>query len=163
MFAGIFHSDFWGVGGHFAFGNWVSGQSAFAGLRVINATGDTLYGWMFVTSWVNPNGPTNSTLAVSSTWAIQFEPVNTSADEPFADGIRVSPNPAGDLVEFNVVGQHLDHTMVRLFDLQGHVVREASLSDEKNILYLNNLPAGIYVWELAGKGWHKSGKLLKPK
>lgn len=163
LFAGIFHSDFWGVGGHFAFGNWISGQSAFAGIRVTNAMGDTLYGWMFVTSWISPNSTPNATLAVGSTWAIQLAPVNTSAGEAISDGIRVSPNPAGDLVEFYVAGQPLDHIMVRLFDLQGHLVREASLLDEKGILHLNDLPAGIYVWELAGEGWHKSGKLLRQK
>ena len=82
------------------------------------------------------------------------EPKNTVS-------VRVSPNPARDVASFNIAGQNLDNTSVRLFDLKGNLQREERFSGEKGTLRLNDLPAGIYVWELRGKGWRKSGKLVK--
>jgi len=86
----------------------------------------------------------------------------TAIHEPKnAISVRVSPNPARDVATFSIVGQKLDNTSVRLFDLKGNLQREENLSGEKGVLQLNNLPAGIYVWEVRGKGWRKSGKLVK--
>ncbi|MBC7778372.1 MAG: T9SS type A sorting domain-containing protein [Phycisphaerae bacterium] len=82
------------------------------------------------------------------------EPKNTVS-------VRVSPNPVREVATFSIAGQNLDNTTVRLFDLKGNLLREESLAGEKGVLQLNNLPAGIYVWELRGKGWRKSGKLVK--
>jgi hypothetical protein len=45
--------------------------------------------------------------------------------------------------------------------MKGNLLRTENLSGDKGLLQLNNLPTGIYVWELRGKGLHKSGKLVK--
>jgi len=75
--------------------------------------------------------------------------------------VQVSPNPTPDLATFSIAGQNLDNTQVRLFDLKGNLLRRENFSGDKATLTMNNLPAGIYVWELRGKGWRKSGKLVK--
>ncbi len=75
--------------------------------------------------------------------------------------VRVSPNPAHALAEFSISGQNLDYSHLRLFDLNGKLIQEADFSGTKGLLRLNDIPAGIYVWELRGKGWRKSGKLAK--
>ncbi len=75
--------------------------------------------------------------------------------------VRVSPNPTRDVAEFSIAGQNLDDAQVRLFDMKGNLLRTENLSGNKGLLQMNDLPAGIYVWELRGKGWRKSGKLVK--
>ena len=75
--------------------------------------------------------------------------------------VRVSPNPTQELAAFSISGQNLDNTHLKLFDLKGNLVQEADFSGPKGLLRLNDIPAGIYVWELRGKGWRKSGKLVK--
>lgn len=86
----------------------------------------------------------------------------SGSHEPKSDvSVRVSPNPARDVAEFSISGQNFDNSRLRLFDLKGNLLREESLSGEKGALRLNDLPAGIYVWELRGKGWRESGKLVK--
>lgn len=86
----------------------------------------------------------------------------SGSNEPKKEiSVRVSPNPSRDFVEFKIVGQSFTNAQVRLFDLKGNLLREESFSGEKGTLRLNDLPAGIYVWELQGKGWRKSGKLVK--
>ncbi len=88
--------------------------------------------------------------------------INLGIHEPKnAVSVRVSPNPAREVATFSIAGQNLDNTAVRLFDLKGNLLRAESLSGEKGVLRLNDLPTGIYVWELRGKGWRKSGKLVK--
>ena len=75
--------------------------------------------------------------------------------------VQVLPNPTRDVAAFSIAGQSLDNTQLRLFDLKGNLLRTENLSGDKGLLQLNNLPTGIYVWELRGKGLHKSGKLVK--
>ncbi len=88
--------------------------------------------------------------------------INSGNHEPKnAVSVRVSPNPARDVATFSISGQNLENTTVRLFDLKGNLLREESLAGEKGVLQLNDIPTGIYVWELRGRGWRKSGKLVK--
>ena len=75
--------------------------------------------------------------------------------------VRVSPNPSRDIATFTITGQNLNNTHIRLFDLKGNLLREENFSGEKGALQLNGLPAGIYVWELHGKYWRQSGKIVK--
>ncbi len=75
--------------------------------------------------------------------------------------VRVSPNPVKDLARFSSSGASLANTHVRLFDLNGKVMLEQDFSSDQGSLNLNGIPAGIYVWELRGKGWSKTGKIVK--
>ncbi|MFN0212994.1 MAG: T9SS type A sorting domain-containing protein [Saprospiraceae bacterium] len=75
--------------------------------------------------------------------------------------VLVSPNPTRDIATFTIAGQDLHNYSIRLFDLKGNLLRDETLSGEKGVLQLNGLPAGVYVWELRGKTWRKSGKLVK--
>lgn len=84
-----------------------------------------------------------------------------SAQEP-TDAVRVqvSPNPAREVAEFQVLGKNAEGATIQLFDAQGRRVREARMSGARERLYLQGLPPGVYVYDLRGKDWSKSGKLL---
>lgn len=75
--------------------------------------------------------------------------------------VQVSPNPVRDMAVFSVEGQHSGNTQVRLFDLNGKLVRNSQFAGARGTLRLSELPAGVYVWELRGQGWRSSGKLVR--
>jgi len=75
--------------------------------------------------------------------------------------VKVSPNPASDVAYFRVNGPNLQQNRLRIFDLKGNLVRETVFSGTETRIPLQDLPAGVYVWQMTGKGWSKSGKLLK--
>jgi hypothetical protein len=156
-----FIARFWGLFGQLQqYGDWVSVPEAYAGFRVINAQSDTLYGWMLVKASVNTNAA-NATLKINS-WAIQEASVSTVVVEPSTQSVQVRPNPADEFVEFKIQGHDLDNVHVRLIDLQGKLLFETDFSANQGRLNLIGLPAGIYVWELNGADWSKSGKIVKP-
>lgn len=106
------------------------------------------------------------TLVVAATHGIGMFSANfmtgSGSHEPSNEiSVRVSPNPARDVAEFRVSGQSLNNTTIRLFDLKGNLLREERASGEKGVLQLQDLPSGIYIWQLSGKGWNKSGKIVK--
>lgn len=78
-----------------------------------------------------------------------------------AVSVRVSPNPAQDIARFSIQGATLANMHVRLFDLKGKLLLEQDFSGDQGTLNLTGIPAGVYVWELRGKGWSKTGKIVK--
>lgn len=76
--------------------------------------------------------------------------------------VHVSPNPTSDIAEFNLADPQLSGTRVRLFDLNGQLLRDEPMTGTQAQLQLNDLPVGVYVWHIQGKGgWRSSGKLVK--
>lgn len=75
--------------------------------------------------------------------------------------VRVSPNPTQDVAIFTIAGQSIGNQRIRIFDMRGNLVREEQFSGQTGSLRIGDLPAGVYVWELKGKSWSKSGKLVK--
>ena len=83
---------------------------------------------------------------------------NTPAKSPT---VQVWPNPAWDFVAFQISDAVAATVAVRIFNLQGKIVRETKLYDGNGRVELGGLAAGTYLYELKGRGWTKSGKLLK--
>jgi len=75
--------------------------------------------------------------------------------------VTVSPNPTSAVARFDFGAQNVGKVDVRLFDLKGNVVRNATFVGGNSAVDLTGLPVGVYVWELVGKGWRQSGKLVK--
>jgi len=75
--------------------------------------------------------------------------------------VTVSPNPFLDniIVDMN---KNLHSPMFRLYDQIGCLVREYPLTFGTNDLDVNNVPSGIYFWEISGsQGRLKTGKVIK--
>ena len=75
--------------------------------------------------------------------------------------VQVWPNPAWDYAAFQISGPGAENVEVRLFNLQGKMVRQTQLYGSNGRVDLNGLAAGTYVYELRGKGWTKSGKIVR--
>lgn len=86
---------------------------------------------------------------------------SASKEPKNAVSVRVSPNPTRDVAVFSLEGQSFQQARIRLYDLNGKLVLAETVSGEKASLSLNNLPSGVYIWEINQNGWRKSGKLVK--
>lgn len=75
--------------------------------------------------------------------------------------VKVFPNPAQDFAEFQVTGIGAENVTVRLFDQRGKLVRQTQLPGGNGRIDISGLPSGVYLWELQGRGWRKSGKIVK--
>jgi hypothetical protein len=73
--------------------------------------------------------------------------------------IKVYPNPVQDQARFT--WSEPGAVTLRLLDQQGKQVRQAAWTGTTNTLDVADLPKGVYFYELRGKNWRKSGKLLK--
>ena len=59
------------------------------------------------------------------------------------------------------LNRNYDESTIIVYDLTGKVVSESQLSNNKlNTINLNQLASGLYLYQLTGTGFQKSGKLL---
>jgi len=105
-------------------------------------------------------------LVVAATHGVGMYTANflqsSGSNEPTsAVQVTVSPNPTSAVARFDFGAQNVGKVDVRLFDLKGNVVRNATFTGGNSAVDLTGLPVGVYVWALAGKGWRQSGKLVK--
>lgn len=87
-------------------------------------------------------------------------PVSTNEPKKLST-VKVFPNPVTDFVEFRNSEFSAENVEVRIFNQQGKTVRQAQLSGGNGRVDLSDLAAGVYFYELRGKGWVKSGKLAR--
>jgi hypothetical protein len=66
------------------------------------------------------------------------------AEEIAANGIKVFPNPATDVVSI-IVGRELVGTVYSVIDNLGRIVRSEIFSSESSSLIISDLPAGAYT------------------
>ncbi|HAD11884.1 MAG TPA: hypothetical protein DCF33_05530 [Saprospirales bacterium] len=94
-------------------------------------------------------------------FAANFQTGSSSNEPQSLHAVRVSPNPASSVASFRVDGPNLSQNRLRIFDLKGNLVRETAFSGNQTDLNVQDWPTGVYVWELKGPGWRKSGKMMK--
>lgn len=75
--------------------------------------------------------------------------------------VKLSPNPVQESARLTVQNANTEQMHFRLFDLKGALLKDEMLSGTQNSLNMNTLSPGVYVWELSGKGWRRSGKMIK--
>lgn len=94
-------------------------------------------------------------------YSANFMP-SSGNEEPVASTPRVSvsPNPAGQFVQFAVEAAPEEDILVRLYDLTGKLIRQTSCNGTARV-DLEGAARGVYVYELRGKGWRKSGRFVK--
>lgn len=95
-------------------------------------------------------------------FSAKFPPTVGSHEPNQSPIVRAFPNPARDFTEFQIPGAgSTEKVSVRLFDAQGKLVHQTRFSGGNGRLDLSRLPSGIYLWDLQGKGWRKSGKVVR--
>lgn len=94
-------------------------------------------------------------------FSANFSPPVSTGEPAKLPEVQVWPNPAWDFAAFQISGVNAENVTVRLFDTRGKQVRETQFFGEYGKLDLNGLASGTYLYELRGRGWKKSGKLVK--
>jgi len=123
-------------------------------------------GWAFV-SWTNTSGMVTSYDPFYSfsmpdydlNLTANFEPMTGIEDQKAITIFSINPNPASERV---IV--HLDQKLIGssyfIHDLYGKIIGTGILRSEKNILDINHLPPGVYVFTLVGDV-NQSLKIIK--
>lgn len=70
------------------------------------------------------------------------------------------PNPANESVTVCLSPTHTGTAILRLSDLCGRVVKEASLDSGESVMTLSGVPAGIYLLTLISEAGHSTEKLI---
>ncbi len=96
----------------------------------------------------------------SGIFTANFKPASSSSEPSSLVQVKISPNPARDVTEFQILGEKADGAVLCLYDAQGRMVHESRLSGARERVDVQQLAAGVYVYRLQGKGWAKTGKLV---
>lgn len=92
-----------------------------------------------------------------------FKPASSTHEPGSQVEVKISPNPARDFADIQIFGEKTDGTVLRLYDAQGRLVQESRLSGAYERIDLQRFVTGVYLYELRGKGWAKTGKLVVGK
>ncbi|MEO6039103.1 MAG: T9SS type A sorting domain-containing protein, partial [Saprospiraceae bacterium] len=98
----------------------------------------------------------------SGMFTANFAPVSGTNGALQKDYVHVYPNPASDFVQIDL-GDKYNGTPAafRLFDQRGQEVRRLNIVSGNRRIDLQGLPSGVYLYDLQGVGWRKSGKVMK--
>lgn len=69
-------------------------------------------------------------------------------------GLSIYPVPAHDAVTIEAMN-HREPLMIRMSDMKGRLVREASAANGRAVLPVGQLPAGVYVVSVADRSGHR--------
>jgi hypothetical protein len=73
--------------------------------------------------------------------------------------VKVFPNPSPGTV-FIEMPQTMEKGQINIFDMQGRKVCYSELTEGSNILQLNNLSKGIYIYSITINGLTENGKIM---
>jgi len=165
-------------------------DSAGAMIRFADSNGDSIAGGLVLfpaaatytegsidIDWTGKDAPDSMLIAFSATGLdhpipgsvfiidhIVFE-YSTGIEAPapgFGNGISLYPNPAGDVLHFQLDEALQGEATLRIFDMIGRVVAERNLNGESRIdLNLTQLQSGQYLYELRKGDEVFSGKFAK--
>jgi hypothetical protein len=79
--------------------------------------------------------------------------LHNDLDEPIDNGFAVYPNPTHGVLFVETTGATFlpDHTTYRITNLMGQTLMQGHISDEKQQIDMNNLPAGMYFISVGGQ------------
>ena len=100
-----------------------------------------------------------STLYLDDVSVVYRSGVGIQNPEEVSKNIKVFVYDKMMYVDF--LNRNYDESTIIVYDLTGKVVSESQLSNNKlNTINLNQLASGLYLYQLTGTGFQKSGKLL---
>jgi hypothetical protein len=96
---------------------------------------------------------------------ILVDDISGVSNLPALPQVRVSPNPFNDVLQVQLPAMVSGvQPQFRLLDLFGREVFRTTLRDFDNVLSVKELPAGMYVWQVAWKGKvTQAGKIVGMK
>jgi hypothetical protein len=126
------------------------------GAATITATANT--GYRFV-QW--NDGNTSNPRTVTVTQNISFTAIfeqETGIANIEASAISVYPNPAKDNIHITLP-ENVYQAVFTLYDMQGKVLIKQNISAQ-DAIFVNNLAAGIYIYNVRTEQENKQGKVV---
>jgi hypothetical protein len=75
--------------------------------------------------------------------------------------VRIAPNPAADYTEFILDEKYTGPHQVFIFSADGRLLKTEKWQGNRHKIDLTTLPKQTLMYRLEGKGWQKSGKILR--
>jgi hypothetical protein len=92
-------------------------------------------------------------------YSASFMASSSTGGPTAAQGIRAWPNPVRDVLHFDLAGG--SGGRLRLFDSRGKIALDVALQGAQPSVQVGDLPAGTYFYQIQGKNWQHSGKVLR--
>ena len=89
----------------------------------------------------------------------------SSVEKPFSKNILFDlyPNPASDLVNFDIDNPNNADLTLTVYDVTGKIVKSETLQKNQTQINIKNLSKGIYLVEIKSKDWAGKQKLIIQK
>lgn len=86
----------------------------------------------------------------------------SGSNEPY-NSVQVTcrPNPVVSSATIQITGVSAKDALCRIFDLQGKLVKQITFRGDSEQIDMQAFPAGVYLYSMEGKGWRRSGKIVK--
>lgn len=94
-------------------------------------------------------------------YAKNYLPVSSQQEPSRQVQVNCWPNPVASSAMIQVTGVAARNAHCRIFDMQGRLVKELTFRDNSEQIDMQDFAPGIYVYTLEGKGWKRSGKMVK--
>jgi hypothetical protein len=94
-------------------------------------------------------------------FSANYLPPTGSTEPATGPSVRLSPNPVRDVCTVFIPDRLGEAVTMQLYDLRGRVVKSVQWTGASEQIDLSGLPAGTYIYDLRGKDWRKSGKVVK--
>jgi Concanavalin A-like lectin/glucanases superfamily/Calx-beta domain/Secretion system C-terminal sorting domain len=104
-------------------------------------------------------GSADTALGIIRNDDVAFAIASNGVDELKNSGVRVSPNPAKDILQIS--GFNTDKNSIVITDLQGRIMLQQSIGRGSTTVNIAHLSAGIYLLTYTNGGAYKSIKILK--
>lgn len=91
---------------------------------------------------------------------LDYESITVGVQETELADIKAYPNPAADMVFFNI--EKAENVVVEVYNMLGLEVLESNFTEMNNRLDVSELSAGTYIWQMISTSGQqmKTGKLL---
>jgi len=79
--------------------------------------------------------------------------------------IKIFPNPTSDFIAIQIGGLNNQGLCIKLFDIQGKLLRESKINKGQTISYfdIQTVYSGTYIIELSANGFSTSRKIIIEK
>lgn len=91
---------------------------------------------------------TQVTLPESGLFTLGLEPVMTLGENLFEAGFEAYPNPASDVITFQLNHMDFHDAHIRLLDTSGRLILERPMTQRQQDLDVSSWPAGMYIAEV---------------
>ncbi len=86
--------------------------------------------------------------------------VNSIPEQTFKDNYSIYPNPASDIVTFNINSTNNANFAINIYNINGSLVKSEILKQNQRQINIGDLCNGVYMVEIKSKDWTENKRLI---